>query len=131
MKPELLGRFGPPAVLFPSSSREWCIRPVNAGNGVSALPRVPWGKWPFDCGRVREVASGWLYGPLPFMAPFPGGPKSQMLEIEAQTARDVAKRSLRHQFASSQGTFQIDLVSRSADSSQAWKNRTCITASMT
>ncbi|MBB5516259.1 DNA-binding transcriptional LysR family regulator [Rubricella aquisinus] len=89
----LFERVGPDVRLFPSSSLSACIRLVEAGLGVAALP-VVLGESLTALGTVKPFDPGWVPEPLRFSASYLADPKSQIVEIAAKCAAEVAEEYL-------------------------------------
>jgi len=90
LKESLFERVGPDVSLFPSTSLSACFRLVAANLGVGALPRVL-GWEHVEAGRIREFDPGWVPSPLHFTASYLGVPKSQIVEIAANLALEIAE----------------------------------------
>lgn len=89
----LFERVGPDVRLFPSSSLSACVRLVEAGLGVAALP-VVLGESLTALGTVKPFDPGWVPAPLRFSASYLADPKSQIVEIAAKCAAEVAEEYL-------------------------------------
>lgn len=90
LKRALFERVGPGAQIFTSSSLLACLRLVEAGLGVAALPQVL-GRDLVARGALRTFNPGWLPSPLQFTASYLGDPKSHVVEISAQLALATAQ----------------------------------------
>lgn len=89
IKALLFEHVGPDVPMFPSSSLSASFRLVEANLGVAALPRVLGDAYEAE-GRICEFDPGWVPEPLSFTASFLGEPKSHLVEVAAQLAREVA-----------------------------------------
>ena len=89
LKAKLFERVGPGIKLFPSFSLSACLRLVEAGIGVAALPTALCAP-SVTAGRIRRFDPGWAPDPLQFTASYLGDPKSQMIETAADIAVQVA-----------------------------------------
>lgn len=89
LKEMLFERVGPDVSLFPSTSLSAAFRLVEADLGVAVLPRAL-GREHVAAGRIAEFDPGWVPAPLHFTASYLGEPKSHLMEMAAQTAREVA-----------------------------------------
>jgi DNA-binding transcriptional LysR family regulator len=85
LKALLLERVGPGVMLFPSFSVSACLRLVEAGIGVAALPKAL-GRPFVEGGRIKEFDPGWVPSPLIFTASYLGEPKSHIVESAAKMA---------------------------------------------
>lgn len=89
LKTELFALYGTGISFFPSSSLSACIRMVEAGLGIAALPQDLASEY-LSNGTVREFNPGWTPSPLSFTASYIGEPHSYILEKAANIARDTA-----------------------------------------
>lgn len=69
LKDTLLERYGPDAVLFPSSSLSACFRLVASGLGVGALP-LALAQDALNSGEIERFDPGWEPAPLEFTASY-------------------------------------------------------------
>jgi DNA-binding transcriptional LysR family regulator len=90
LKALLLERVGPGVMLFPSSSVSACLRLVEAGIGVAALPKAL-GRPFVEAVRIKEFDPGWVPSPLSFTASYLGEPKSHIIETAAKMALTAAE----------------------------------------
>ena len=89
LKSMLFERVGPGVRLFPSFSLSACLRLVEAGIGIAALPTAL-GRPEVEAGRIRQFDPGWVPDPLRFTASFLGDPKSHLVGTAAVMAHETA-----------------------------------------
>lgn len=89
LKEALLERYGPGAVIFPSSSLSACFRLVAAGLGIGALP-LSLAKDYLAAGQVERFDPGWTPAPLGFTASFLATPEAAVSRRAAEIAHQVA-----------------------------------------
>lgn len=89
LKEVLLERYGPEAVLFPSSSLSACFRLVASGLGVGALPRALAGPYLAN-GEIERFDPGWEPAPLDFTASYKAVPSGTLGARAAQVALETA-----------------------------------------
>jgi DNA-binding transcriptional LysR family regulator len=89
LKEALLERYGPDAVMFPSSSLSACFRLVGSGLGVGALP-LALAADHMKAGQIERFDPGWEPVPLEFTASYKAVPSgaigSKAAEIALKTA---------------------------------------------
>lgn len=85
LKEVLLERYGPEAVLFPSSSLSACFRLVASGLGVGALPLALAGPYLAN-GEIERFDPGWGPAPLDFTASYKAVPSGTLGARAAQIA---------------------------------------------
>ncbi|MEM7257864.1 MAG: LysR family transcriptional regulator [Pseudomonadota bacterium] len=90
LKTQLLERYGPSVVMFPSSSLSACFRMVAAGLGVGALP-TELAKPYLDRAEIECFDPGWTPDALLFTASFLSGPNAAIGQRAAQIAQAAAK----------------------------------------
>ncbi|WP_416897096.1 MAG: LysR family transcriptional regulator [Minwuia sp.] len=97
LKETLLERYGPEAMLFPSSSLSACFRLVAAGMGVGALPLALAGPY-LESGEIDRFDPGWHPAPLDFTASYKAVPSGTLgaraAAIALETAMSFDKNSL-------------------------------------
>lgn len=91
LKTLLFEHVGPDIPLFPSSSLSACLRLVEAGLGIAALPKAL-GEPLLREGRIRAFDPGWKPSDLRFTASYIGDPHSHVVETAAKMAGTVAAR---------------------------------------
>ncbi len=91
LKTLLFEHVGLDTPLFPSSSLSACLRLVEAGLGVAALPKALGGPL-LKSGRIRTFDPGWRPADLRFTASYIGDPRSHIVETAAKMAGTVAAR---------------------------------------
>lgn len=91
LKTLLFERVGPDIPLFPSSSLSACLRLVEAGLGIAALPKVL-GQPLLREGRIRTFDPGWKPGDLRFTASYLGDPRSHVVETASKMAGTIAEQ---------------------------------------
>ncbi|MEQ8332580.1 LysR family transcriptional regulator [Nisaea sp.] len=89
LKEALLERYGPSAVIFPSSSLSACFRLVAAGLGIGALPLSLAADYLLS-GQVEQFDPGWSPAPLSFTASFLAAPEAAVSGRAAAIARQIA-----------------------------------------
>ncbi len=89
LKEALLERYGPSAVIFPSSSLSACFRLVAAGLGIGALPLSLAADY-LASGQVERFDPGWTPEPLNFTASFLATPEAAVSGRAADIARQTA-----------------------------------------
>lgn len=89
LKESLLERYGPGAVIFPSSSLSACFRLVAAGLGIGALPLSLAADY-LTSGQIQQFDPGWAPEPLSFTASFLAAPEVAVTGRAAEIAQTVA-----------------------------------------
>ena len=89
LKSELFNRIGPNVSLFPSSSLSACLRLVETGLGVAALPKIL-GDDLVKNDLIKEFDPGWRPSPLNFTASYLSDSPSHLVETAANIAKNVS-----------------------------------------
>lgn len=88
---ELLQRYDPEVRLFPSSSLFACMKMIEAGLGVGAMPRLL-GDAACQRGELQSFDPGWVPPALHFTASYVSTPRNLLAEQVADIAAVVAAR---------------------------------------
>ncbi len=90
LRTQLLERYGPSVVMFPSSALSACFRMVAAGLGVGALPGVLARPY-LASGEIECFDPGWTPEALLFTASFLSGANAALGHRAAQIAQSAAE----------------------------------------
>lgn len=88
---ELTLRYGKGAQIFTSNSLAAGFEMIASGIGVGVLPLAV-GRRMIDEGRIRRFDPGWLPGALGFTASWVGEPRSELINLAALLAQNIARR---------------------------------------